>query len=99
MPLALRLVSWSLRNMRNEGANAGIAERKRDTRRAATDSKFDTRRAATDAQLSERHAGFDLAAHDKTPKYHRPHFAVVGEGTKDAQSNYAKNYEKINWSK
>ena len=57
------------------------------------------RKTATDAVLAERHAGFDRAAQDRTPKYHRPHFAVVGEGSKSANSNYAENYDRINWSK
>ena len=73
-------------------------EARTDTRRAATDSKFETRRAATDQTLAERHAGFDLAAQDLTPKHHRPHFAVVGEGTKSATDNYRKNYNLITWA-
>ena len=73
-------------------------EARTDTRRAATDAKFETRRAATDAQLAERHAGFDLAAQDLTPKYHRPKFAVVGEGSKSANDNYQANYDLIDWS-
>lgn len=62
-------------------------------------SEFATRRAATDTQLAERHAGFDLAAQDITPKYHRPHFAVVGEGSKSANQAYQEGYERIDWSK
>ena len=57
------------------------------------------RKADTDAVIAERHAGFDLAAQDITPKYHRPHFAVVGEGSKTANTAYAENYDKIDWSK
>ena len=56
------------------------------------------RKADTDAVIAERHAGFDLAAQDITPKYHRPHFAVVGEGTKSATDNYRANYDRIDWS-
>jgi hypothetical protein len=74
-------------------------EARTEARRAAVDSKFETRRAATDAQLAERHAGFDLAAQDITPKYHRPQFAVVGEGSHEANTAYAKGYELIDWSK
>ena len=33
------------------------------------------------------------------PKYHRPHFAVVGEGTKIAIDKYRLNYDLIDWSK
>ena len=57
------------------------------------------RKAENATLLEERHAGFDLAAQDLTPKYGRPHFAVVGEGSKSANSNYAKNYDCIDWSK
>jgi len=57
------------------------------------------RRTATDSVLAERHAGFDLAAQDITPKHHRPHFAVVGEGTKSANAAYQANYGLINWSR
>ena len=57
------------------------------------------RKADTDAVIAERHAGFDLAAQDITPKYHRPHFAVVCEGSKTAIDNYQSNYKKIDWSK
>ena len=62
-------------------------------------SEFATRRAATDQALAERHAGFDLAAQDITPKYHRPSFSVVGEGSKTANAAYQKGYEAINWMK
>ena len=57
------------------------------------------RKTATDAVLAERHAGFDRAAQDITPKYHRPSFSGVGEGSKSANAAYAANYDKINWSK
>lgn len=30
-------------------------------------------------------------------KYERPHFAVVGEGSREATSAYAAGYERINW--
>ena len=59
--------------------------------------QLNERKADTDAVIAERHAGFDLAAQDITPKYHRPHFAVVGEGTKSATDKYRKNYARINW--
>ena len=84
--------------MKTLDAIRGADEERRDARRADTDTKFETRRAATDSQLAERHAGFDLAAQDRTPKYHRPHFAVVGEGTKSANRNYRANYGLINWA-
>lgn len=51
-------------------------------------------RAISDATIAERHKGFDLAAQDITPKYHRPHFAVVGEGTKSSQDAYREGWER-----
>ena len=65
-----------------------------------TDQAEVKQRKATNATLlEERHAGFDKAAQDITPKYHRPSFSVVGEGSKSANAAYAANYDKINWSK
>ena len=63
------------------------------------DSKKQARVSATDAAMAERHKGFDLAAQDTTPKYHRFHFAVVGEGTKSARENYEAGYMAIDWSR
>ena len=60
---------------------------------------FATRRAATDQTMAERHAGFDRAAQDITPKYHRPSFSVVGEGSKSANQAYQDGYARIDWSK
>lgn len=57
-----------------------------------------TRKKATDAVLDERHRGFDLGAQDITPKYHRPHFAVVGEGSKSANEAFRRGYGLIDWS-
>ena len=57
------------------------------------------RKTATDAVLAERHAGFDRAAQDITPKYHRPSFSVVGEGSKTANAAYQRGYEQIDWNK
>lgn len=39
----------------------------------------------------------DLSAQDNHSKYERKYFAVVGEGTKTAFSNYLQNYDNINW--
>jgi len=55
--------------------------------------------AASEAAAAERHRGFDLSAQDNHSKYERPHFAVLGEGSKSANENYARNYELIDWSK
>jgi len=60
--------------------------------------KKDQRVMASQAAADERHAGFDLSAQDNHSKFERPHFAVVGEGTKAAQDAYRENYDKINWS-
>lgn len=57
-------------------------------------SELTARKKATDAVLDERHRGFDLAAQDTTPKYFRPHFAVVGEGTKSATDAYRDGWER-----
>lgn len=57
------------------------------------------RRAAADTALRARHAQFDLQAQDRTPKSARPKFAVVGEGSMTAQENYARNYDRIEWSR
>lgn len=61
--------------------------------------KKSERVATSDATMNERHRGFDLAAQDTTPKYARPHFVVVGEGSKTANTAYAENYDKIDWTK
>ena len=63
------------------------------------DRKKCERVAASQAAANERHAGFDLSAQDNHAKYERPHFAVVGEGTKTASSNYRINYDLIDWTK
>jgi hypothetical protein len=54
-------------------------------------------RAAQDHMLAERHAGFDRAARDKTMKYERFSFAVIGEGSTSALSAYRRNYDSIDW--
>jgi len=56
------------------------------------------RKDASNAEAYERHHGFNLSAQDNHSKFERPHFAVVGEGTKAAQDAYRENYDKINWS-
>ena len=61
--------------------------------------KRDVQRAVEDTVLSERHAGFDLSAQDNHSKFERPHFAVLGEGTKSANENYRQGYALIDWSK
>jgi len=55
-------------------------------------------RAAQDRRDAIRHAGFDLEAQDHTQKYERPHFAVVGEGTRSAREAYDRGYAQIDWS-
>jgi hypothetical protein len=53
------------------------------------------RRRAQDARDAERHRQFDLQAQDKTAKFERPSFSVVGEGSRSAYDNYTRNYERI----
>ena len=53
------------------------------------------RRQVQDARDAVRHREFDLQAQDKTPKSDRPHFAVVGEGSKSANDKYRIGYERI----
>ena len=55
-------------------------------------------RAAQNVMMSERHRCFDLQAQDKTPKSARYHWAVVGEGSQSANTNYARGYAQIDWS-
>jgi hypothetical protein len=62
-----------------------------------SDSELKSNRRAQDRVLADRHRGFDLAAQDITPKYHRPHFAVVGEGTREARTAYERGYAAIDW--
>jgi len=59
----------------------------------------DQRVGASQAEADERHYGFDLSARDNHSKFERPHFAVVGEGTKRANNNYRTNYDLIDWTK
>lgn len=60
-------------------------------------SRLAQRKSQTDSTLAERHDGWDRAAQDLTPKYARPHFAVVGEGSKTANRAYQDNYALIDW--
>ena len=53
------------------------------------------RRQAQDARDAVRHREFDLQAQDKTAKFERPKFAIVGEGSKSANENYLAGYERI----
>lgn len=61
------------------------------------DKELSRNRRSQDRVMAERHRGFDLAAQDNTPKYHRPHFAVVGEGTREARTAYERGYDAIDW--
>jgi len=61
--------------------------------------KKDERVGASQSAADERHVGFDLSAQDNHSKFERPHFSVVGEGTKLAQDAYRDNYDKIDWSR
>jgi len=56
--------------------------------------KLTERKAAKEAVGAERHHGFDLSAQDNHSKFERPHFAVVGEGTKKAQDLYREGWER-----
>jgi hypothetical protein len=56
-------------------------------------------RAAQDRLLVARHAAFDLQAKDITPKSDRPHFAVLGEGSRSANENFSRNYARIDWGR
>ena len=63
------------------------------------DRKKTERVDASKAAADERHAGFDLSAQDNHAKYERPHFAVVGEGTRSARENFERGYDLIDWTK
>jgi hypothetical protein len=52
------------------------------------------RRRGADARDREIHRAFDLMAQDKTPKSARPVFSVVGEGSRSANENYVKGWER-----
>lgn len=73
------------------------AARRRDAGLGGPAPALAGQRAVQDAALAARHAGFDRAAQDHTMKYERPQFAVVGEGTRDAQDRYRRNYALIDW--
>lgn len=62
-----------------------------------TDEELHANRKAQDWEMGARHRNFDLAAKDTTPKYHRFHFAVVGEGSREARERFRRNYDLINW--
>ncbi len=53
------------------------------------------RRQAQDARDAIQHRAFDLQAQDKTAKFERPRFSVVGEGSRSANENYLIGYERI----
>jgi len=59
------------------------------------DAERTVRRAAADTALRARHDQFDLQAQDKTAKFERHHFAVVGEGSRSSQEAYRQNYDRI----
>jgi hypothetical protein len=61
----------------------------------AAKAELRDRRAAQDVALRERHARWDVQAQDKRHKYERPHFAVLGEGSRSANENYLRNYDRI----
>jgi hypothetical protein len=62
-----------------------------------SDSELKRNRRSQDSVLAERHRQWDLQAQDNTPKHHRAHFAVVGEGTRSAQERYLNGYTAIRW--
>ena len=59
------------------------------------DAERTVRRQAADTALRARHDQFDRQAQDKTAKFERHHFAVVGEGSHASQEAYRQNYERI----
>ncbi len=63
-----------------------------------TDSELKRNRRTQDQVMAERHRQWDLQAQDITPKCHRAHFAVVGEGTRTARERYATQYDLIDWT-
>lgn len=65
----------------------------------AADDTRTARRAAQDSVLRERHAAFDLQAQDRPAKFERFRFAVVGEGSRDANDNYRRGYDAVDWSR
>jgi len=62
------------------------------------DPALRAQRQAQDRVLRERHRQWDLAAQDRTPKAHRHHFAVGGQGSRTAQDNFRRGYGLIDWS-
>ena len=68
-----------------------------DTLEPQGDLALARRRAAQDYVHKGICANLDLAAQDNHSKFERPHFAVVGEGTKSALASYRSNYDRINW--
>jgi hypothetical protein len=73
----------------------GRAARAADAGQSLHQPAVVAQRAVQDAVLAERHRGFDRAAQDRTPKYHRKHFAVVGEGTRSATDKYRAGWSRI----
>ena len=61
-------------------------------------TKKDRRVSASNRVMDARHRQWDLTAQDKTPKSARPHFAVVGEGSRTARENFLNGYRQIDWS-
>jgi hypothetical protein len=58
------------------------------------DRKKAERVNASKALADERHEGFDLSAQDNHSKFERPHFAVIGEGTRTSQEAYRIGWER-----
>lgn len=73
--------------------------RAKDNGKPGPSPEIAAQRAAQDTVMSERHRCFDLKAKDKTAKYERYHFAVVGEGSKSSQENFRVGYSEIDWSR
>lgn len=71
------------------------AARAKDAGSPGPPPKLSAQRAVQDTVLAERHHNFDLQAQDNTMKYERPHFAVVGEGTRTAIERYHIGWERI----
>lgn len=70
----------------------------RDYRHYAAKRELASKRVAQDAAMRSRHAQFDLQAQDRTAKFERPSFIVVGEGSREANDSYSLGYDRIDWS-
>ena len=56
-----------------------------------------TSKSERDVEYKELCQNLDLSSRDNHMKYERKYFAVVGEGTRSALTNYLTNYDLIQW--